>query len=313
MLTNSELTAVFIKQGPAVTAQDFIETSEPVEVKIQTSKVESNRLNGKMNSNTTITDTCKANLEFNVKHTMRSVPVGEKPEYLDLLLVGGFKEDTKTPDQHQIVNDSNLQQGSAMIYVDGWKYSSTDSLISDVNMTLQVGQPATINAKVSGYADSIVPVKEVNPTVTLDHNDPLVVSCATILSYDNVVIPTENIVISVNPDVKNIYTMGGAKGLKKDYIGNYKLEMKVTYPEDKDTFDVQPKALKAEQIKEIKIILNADDLGKPVDGVSTVITASFAQATDIQDASSDSRVNRTVTYRLQDGATPALVIANGKF
>jgi len=312
MLTNSELTAVFIKQGQAVSTADFIETSEAAEVKIQTSKIQTNRMNGKMNTDATITDTCKANLEFNVKHTMRSVPIGEKPEYMDLLLVGGFKA-KQVGDQHQISNDSLLSQGSAMVYVDGWKYTSTDSLISDVNIQLQVGQPATINAKVSGYADSIVPVKEANPVITLNPNNPLVVSCATILTYDGSVIPTENIVISVNPDVKNIYTMGGAQGLKKDYIGNYKLEMKVTYPEDNATFDAQPKALKAELIKEIKIVLNGDTNGDPIDGVSTVITSSFAQATDIQDSASDSRINRTVTYRLQDGTTPALVIANGKF
>jgi len=104
-LINTKKTALFLKPGSAlpVPTEAVIETMEPVLITPEFSSIDINRISGKLNTKTSVTDTCRTKTSFDVSHTMRTSNVAADvlatpPEFGLLLKCAGFDEviDTTT-------------------------------------------------------------------------------------------------------------------------------------------------------------------------------------------------------------------------
>ena len=325
-LINTKKTAFFLALGvtPPTAPAGFVETTSPVIIVPEFSKIEINRISGKLNTKTSTTDTCRTKTSFDVNHIMRTsdkaaLALDTPPEYGLLLRASGFHEtiDTATPGQETVTYINGIDaipNSSAVAYLDGQKFTLTDSLSSGSTINLKVGEPATIINNFSGYMDDPIPVAEANPTVTLTDEVPLIVSCADIILFDGTCLPVENAVIKMNEELQDIYTLGGAScGTKSSFVSDYALELTVDFYVDKATFGREALNIQSGDMKEIIVKIALDKTSTEVNGKSVVMTMNLAKTTVYSDSVDKDLLKRSVTFRLMDGSEPALKIKTGFF
>ena len=325
-LINTTKTAFFINAASGdlpVPPAGFVEASEPTLFAPEFESIEYRRITGKLNTKETIIDTCAAAAAFEMINTMRSSNVAADalatpPEYGLLLKSAGFEEiiDTTTPGQETVtyVNGTDsMPKSSVLLYLDGNKFEFTDSLVCGIGMEFERGNIAKMTASYNGYVDSPIPVDEDNPAVTPSSEPPLIVSCADIFTVGGDCIPLTKVSISMNPEVQNIYTIGGTCGIKQAEISDYALEIVAEFYVDSDTFDREPTDITDGTFKAIEIKLGLDSNSDTVNGKSVVLTADLSKTILYEDSEDKNYVKRTVTYRLMDGATSALSIKHGYF
>ncbi len=325
-LLNTKRTALFLAPGAIVPTPPtgFLETSEPVIIVPEFTSIDINRITGQLNSKTQVTDVCRTKTAFTVPHVMRAsdtaaIALNTPPEYGLLLKCAGFIEtiDTVTGGQETVTYTNGtdaIGQVSALGYLDGQKFTFTESLSCGVDFNLTVGEPAMLTGALEGYMDSAVPVAEANPTVALTAEPALIVSCADIVTYDGACLPLESVSINMNPEFRDIYTLGGACGIKSNFVADYALEIVAVFYVDSDVYGREASAIESGLFKEIVIKLGLDETSTEVNGKSVVFTAPLAKATIYTDDENNDLLQRTVTYRIMDGATvAALSIKNGFF
>ncbi len=324
-LINTKKTAFFLALGvtPPTAPAGFIETTEPVIIVPEFSQIDINRISGKLNTKTSVTDTCRTKTSFDVNHIMRtndkdSLALDTPPEYGLLLQASGFLEaiDTTTPGEETITYTNGIDSvpnSSAVAYLDGVKFTLTDSLVSGSTINLKVGEPATIVNNFTGYMDDPIPVTEANPTVTLTDEVPLIVSCADIVTYDGVCLPLENVTIKMNEELQDIYTLGGTCGIKSAFVSDYALELTADFYVDRSTFGREALNIESGDMKEVIVKIALDKSSVEINGKSVVLTMKLAKTITYSDTVDKDLLKRTVTYRLMDGAEPALSIKTGFF
>ncbi len=322
---STKKSALFAQSGDVlpVPPSSFIETTEPVIITPEFTSVDINRLDGKMNSSDSIVDTCNVKTSFEAKTNMRSNNVAADaldtpPEYGLLLKCAGFDEviDTATPSEETVTytnNNVSVPACSAITYLDGRKHTMEGSLVSDTTIGLTVGEPATITNAFSGYLDSAEGIAEANPAVTLTDEPVLIVSCADVITLDGTCIPVKTATIKMENETSELYTMGGACGLKKNEVTDYKLTLELVFYVDSATYDRDAALIEAGLAKVVVIKLGLDDTSTEINGKSVVITCDLAKATTYADSDADNLLSRTLTMRLMDGTNPAVSIANGFF
>ena len=196
--------------------------------------------------------------------------------------------------------------------MDGQRFDMTNTLVGSTEIVANVGEVAMVNTTLTGYIDSPEATAETNPTVTLNPNGLLITSCADIVTLDGTVIPAKGITFTTNPEITNVYTMGGANGLKSDAITDYGLLCQITFPVDNATFNREASAIEAGTIQAVRVVLGADKVtGNPVNGESVVMLADTARATVYSDTVNDQLLERVLTLRLYDGTDPALQLVTG--
>lgn len=324
-LINTKKTALFLNNGSVlpVPVAGFIETIDPVVIVPEFKTIDISRISGKLNAKTQVVDTCMTKTSFDVVHTMRTSNVAADaldtpPEYGLLLKCAGFDEviDTATPDQETVTytnNNDKIDNVSAVAYLDGQKFEMTDSLACGVTMDFRVGEVAKMTNNFQGFIDDATPTPEANPTVTLTDEVALVVSCADVVTYDGVCLPLENVTIKMNEEMQEIYTMGGACGLKSNFISDYALELTADFYVDSTTFGREALNIESGLMKEIIVKIGLDSTSTEVNGKSVVLTAELSKTTLYADSVDKDLLKRTVTYRLMDGSNPALSIKQGFF
>ena len=321
-LINTKKTALFLAIGaiPPTPVVGFVETMEPVVITPEFAQVDIARISGKLNTKTSVTDTCRTKTSFDVKHTMRTsdkaaTALDTPPEYGLLLKAAGFDEtiDTTLGAETVIYTNSTdtLPHVSAVAFLDGQKFTFTDSLACGVTLDLKAGEVATITNNFAGYMDSATPTVEANPTVTLTDESALVVSCADIVTYDGTSLPLENVTIKMNEEMQDIYTVGGADGIKSNFVSDYALELTADFYVDSATFGREALNVESGDMKEIIVKIGLDSTSTEVNGKTVVLTASLAKTITYSDTVDKDLLKRSVTYRLMDNATPALSIKNG--
>jgi len=324
-LINTKKTALFLAVGATVPTlpAGFVETMEPVVIVPEFSTVEISRISGKLNTKTSVTDTCRTKTSFDVMHTMRTSNVAADalmtpPEYGLLLKCAGFDEviDTATPGQETVTysnNNDKILNVSAVAFLDGQKFTMTNSLACGTTMEFKVGEVAKITNNFQGYIDSAIPVVEANPTTTLTSEPALVVSCADIVTYDGVCLPLENVTIKMNEEIQDIYTLGGACGLKSNFVSDYALELTADFYVDSATFGREATNIESGLMKEVIVKIGLDSTSTEVNGKSVVLTMELAKTTVYADSVDKDLLKRSVTYRLMDGTNPALSVMTGFF
>ncbi len=322
-LTNTKKTAFFLSIGatPPTPPTGFVESTEPVVIVPEFTQIDISRISGQMNTKTAAVDTCRTKTAFDVKHIMRTsdksgIALSTPPEYGLLLQSAGFIEvvDTTTPGEETVTYHNGIDEmpvSSAVSYMDGQKFTLTDALSSGTTIDLKVGEVATVTNNFSGYMDSPTPVADPNPVVTLSEEVPLIVSCADIVTYDGTCLPLENVTIKLNEEMQDIYTLGGACGIKKNVITDYALELAADFFVEDTTFGREALNIASGDMKEIIVKVGLDGTSTEVNGKSVVYTAELAKTITYSDTIDRDLLKRTVTYRLMDGTSPALTIKQG--
>ena len=320
-LINAKNTALYLKQSVTlpVPPASFIETIDPLVVVPNFAMVDTNRMNGSMNSKDSVVDTCRTSTAFTANVALRETGtlLTNPPEWADLARISGMKQGNATTDTFELVNDlDGIAKGSAVVTTDnGAKaFEFTTTLVGDAQFILPIGEIATLETKISGYIDNAVPKDIAIPVQpSLNVGKPLIVSCADIITLKGDVIPAEQIVFAFNPEIANVYTMGGSQGLKSDTITDYGLTCEITFPVESATFGREASLIQTGDIGKIRVVLGADDTGKAVNGKSFVFIADATKAVTYADSVNNDLLQRVLTLRLYDQPTkPALRIISGK-
>jgi len=240
------------------------------------------------------------------------------PEYGLLLRVAGFDEviDTTTPSEETVTYTNNIdkiENFSASVYLDGFRYDMTDSLACGTTIDLVVGEPAKITNNVQGYIDSATPQADPNPAVTLTDERALVVSCADLVTFDGTCLPLTNVSIKMNEEFQEVYTLGGACGLKSNFVSDYALTIDFDFFVDSATIGREALNIETGAFKEIVVKIGLDSASAEVNGKSVVMTMPFTKTTTYTDSVDKDLLKRSVTARLMDNGTKALAIKTGFF
>lgn len=321
-LVNTKKTALFIKSGATVPVPpaNFLEVEEEIILTPNVTITEFKRINGKLGSNDSYADTCDTTISQTVAHKMRSSNSDESaletpPAYGELLKIGGFSETitTTTPGEETVVytNSQTPSKGSALAYVDGYKHSITNSLVADLTFNFAIGKAATISAALSAFIDNAgVATSAAVPSVTLNDEPCLLVSCADIMTAGGTSIKADSIKITMGSQVEKFYGMN----IKEFNIQDYTIKVVATfYPENADYNDAI-NALKAETVEALVIKLGTNGTGSLINGKSVEVTASLGKANSFSDSTDKSTLKREFTWLLQGDSTgKAIEIKHGFF
>lgn len=323
-IKSTKKTSLFVSPTatPPTAPTGFVEVTDPVLPTPEFATIEINRLTGKMNTKDEAIDLCRIKTSFDAKTNMRSNDVGALaldtvPGYGLLLRCAGFDETiVATPGVETVTytnNSDDIPNSSAIAYIDGTKLTMTDSLVCGTTIDMKIGEPATITANFQGYMDDAKGVTEANPTVTLTDEPLLVVSCADVVLLDGTCLPIESATITMNEEVADLYTMGGACGLKSNTITDYALKLDLTFFVDDAEYGREATLIEAGLAKAVVIKLGLDSTSTEVNGKSVVITCDLAKANTYSDTANNDLLSRTLSMRLFDGTNPAVQIKNGFF
>jgi hypothetical protein len=177
-LMNTKKSSLFVKSGASlpVPPANFLEVTDEFTVNPQPTIEEFNRISSKLGTTDSYADTCSVTFNQSVSHMMRSTNVAADaldtvPEYGEILKVCGFDEtiDTATPGQETVIytNSQAPVRGSGVVYVDGNKFTMTDTVVGDATFNFEIGKPGMIDASLQGFIDN----KGIPSTVTLTVDD----------------------------------------------------------------------------------------------------------------------------------------------
>jgi hypothetical protein len=125
----------------------------------------------------------------------------------------------------ETVTYSNSQapvRGSGIAYVDGKKFTMTDTLVGDATFNFEIGKPAMLDVSLQGFLDNKgIPTSEANPTVSLNAENQLIVSCGDIITAGGTTISADKISITMGADIQELYALG----LKEFNINDYVIKL----------------------------------------------------------------------------------------
>lgn len=297
----------------------FIETTEPAIINPTVDTITFKRVSAKLGNTDSYVDTNKNMISQSITHQIRTSNIAADalatpPEFAPLLKICGFDEtiDTGTPGQETVIytNSQTPVKGSGIFYLDGKKFTSTDALVSDLTITGQAGQIATLSANVQGYLDNAgIPVNETPAATTLSSESVVGLTTIDVITAGGSTIACDQFTITTNPEITNIY----ATGDKSHEISDYDMVIELSFFVDSANYADAMTKLNNQTVEAIDIKLNTV-AGALVSGKSVHITAPLAKARSFTDSDDQSKVKRTFTYGLQlDGSDTALSIAMGYF
>jgi hypothetical protein len=306
--------ALFLKSGATLPTlpNNFLEIEEELLVTPNITVEEYARINGRLGSHdsyavtdfTTLSQTVSTKMRFtNAAATALETP----PEYGELLKIGGFTEtiDTGTADE-ETVTYTNTQApvlGSAVMYIDGWKHESENSLAADLTFNFPIGKAATISAALSAYLDNKgVPTSESAPTITLNPESVMVVGKADIMTAGGGAITPDNVTIAMGATITEFQGMGKAEFEMMDY----KIMVTADFWVDNANYAADITKLGADTVEAIVIKLGTA-AGVLVNGKSVQIDIDLAKVTAVSDTGTDGAAKRTVSWLLQAGGTISIL------
>jgi hypothetical protein len=213
-MLNSNKSLLLLTDGATLpTTSDFFELQEPIIINPSPTVEEFTRVSGKLGNKDSYADTAHVIFSESVSHKMRhSDSTGSAlettPDYGELLKISGMKEtiDTGTPSQETVIytNTQSPTRGSATIYIDGKKFTLTDTIVADTTFSFEVGKAGIVSSTLSGFIDSQgIPVTEANPSVSENSAPCVTVTILTLLP--NFAIPF--LIFSIAPNAFSLLTL----------------------------------------------------------------------------------------------------------
>jgi len=317
---NTKKSALFLLSGATlpVPPANFLEQTEEFVVNPQPTVEEYNRISARLGTTDSYADTCHVTMDQTVKHMMRTqnkagTAFDTVPSYGELLKVCGFDESvTSAVGMETVIYKSSQSpaKGSAVMNIDGHQYTATDTVVGDATFIFEIGKPAMIEAKLSGFFDNQgIPTAVASPTVTLSDEDLLIMSCADIMLADGTSVEADKITITMGAEIAKKYALNA-----KDFsINDYVIKMTADFsPENVNYADAITK-LNAGTVEAILISLGTDQTGALINGKSVEIKANYAKASTFTDSIQDSNVKRSFTWILQAPLTESLRLKMGYF
>lgn len=307
--------------GTLPTPADFFETEAVVlpQSKPTTSTVE--RMTGVLGEIETIVDNCDITLEnASMTHLVRhtSQDFKKRPDFGKLLKISAFDEtyndDEVDKESYTYTNTQNPTVGSAIIYIDGKKFTFTNTLIAETTIVCTLQETVKINSNLNGFYDNGgIPTDEANPVVTPSTEGALMVSCTDLFTEGvSTNLEASSISISMAPTIRKNYGFG-----RKDYtINNYVCTVEVTFILDKADYAKAIEQLKSQAPTTLDIKIGTDEDRNLINGKSLHITAPVGKVSDYGDSDSEGVIERTVTYTLHpdpSDSNKALSIKAGFF
>ncbi len=299
----------------------FLETSEAVVASPEVDTIEFKRVASKIGNTDSYTDVNKNMFSLGISHNVRQSnqaqdALGTVPEWGVLARIAGFDEviDTATPTKETVTytNSQTPTRGSIQYYMDGKKFTMTDTAVADFTITALAGQMATISGNIQGYVDNAgVPTDEVAPATTSTTNAPLGLTTIDAITVGGDALLCDSFTFSTNPEITNIY----GTGTKQHDIDDYAMTLEFTYYVDPTKYSVEIADLNNPQVKTIDIKLGTTG-GALVSGKSIHITAEVAKIKNFTDSVDQNKLKRTVTYNLQldeANADKAISLKTGYF
>lgn len=318
---NSKKSALFFLSGATlpVPPARFFEVSEEFVINPSPTVEEFNRISSRLGTMDSFTDSCHVTFNQSVSHKMRSSNVAADaletpPEYGEMLRLCGFDETIDaTPGAESVIytNSQTPQKGSGVAFVDGRKYNMTNSVVGDATFTFEVGKVGVLESALSGFLDDGgVPVVQANPSVTLNDEPTLIVSCADIITAGATTIVADKITIAMGATVEELYALG----LKEYEISDYTIKLTADFYVDSADYDSAITKLNAETVEAIVIKLGTNQTGLLINGKSIEIKADVSKANNFTDTIDKSRVKRSFTWLLRpDGSGNNISIKHGFF
>lgn len=325
-LLNTKKSAIFVKDGATLPTPpaNFLEVGDELVINPSPTIEEFTRISGKLGTTDSYADVCHATFSQSISHKMRSTDtaataLATPPEYGELLKICGFTEtiDTSTPSQETVTytNTQTPTKGSGVIYVDGKKYTATNSIVGDATFTFEVGKSASLDVNLSAFIDNNgVPTNEATPSTTLSDEPCLVVACTDLLTAGGTAVKADRITIAMGADIQEFYTIGGANGLKAFDINDYVIKLTADFYVDSADYADAITKLNNETVEAIDIKIGTNASSALVSGKSVHITAPVAKANAFTDSTDKSKVKRSFTWLLTpDGSNVNLSIKHGYF
>lgn len=318
---NTKRSALFFKSGGAlpVPPANFFEVSEEFVINPSPTIEEFNRVSGKLGTTDSFADSCHTVFNQSISHKMRSSNVAADamdtpPEYGEMLKLCGFDETIVTTLGAESVTYTNSQAptpGSGIAYVDGKKFTMTGGVVGDATFTFEIGKVGVLDVALSGFLDNGgVPVDQANPSVTLNDEPTLIVSCADIITAGGTSISADKITISMGATIEEYYALG----LKEYDISDYVIKLTADFYVDGTNYADAITKLNAETAEAIVIKLGTNQTGALINGKSIEIKADVAKANAFTDSTDKSRVKRSMTWLLRPNGTDVnLSIKHGFF
>lgn len=318
---NTKKSALFFKSGAAlpVPPANFFEVSEEFVINPDPTVEEFNRVTGKLGTTDSFTDSCHTVFNQSISHKMRSSnaaadALATPPEYGEMLKLCGFDETIVSTVGSESVTYTNSQAptpGSGIAYVDGKKFTMTGGVVGDATFTFEIGKVGVLDIALSGFLDNGgVPTNEANPTVTLNDEPTLIVSCADVITAGGVAVTADKITIAMGANIEEFYALG----LKEYDISDYVIKLTADFYVDSANYADAITKLNAETAEAISIKLGTNQTGALINGKSIEITAAVAKASSFTDSIDKSRVKRSMTWLLRPNGTDTnITIKHGKF
>ena len=318
---NTKKEALFFKGGAVlpVPPANFFEVSEEFVINPEPTVEEFNRVSGKLGTTDSYVDSCHTIFTQTLSHMMRSSDVAATalattPEYGEMLKLCGFDETIDTTPGAESVTYTNSQTpipGSGIAFVDGKKFTMTNGVVGDATFNFEIGKVAKLDVALSGFIDdSGVPTDVATPSVTLNDEPTLIVSCGDIITAGGAAIAADSITIAMGADIQEFYALG----LKEFNLSDYVIKLTADFYVDGANYADAITNLNAETAEAIVIKLGTNKTGALINGRSVEITADVSKANTFTDSTDKSRVKRSMTWLLRpNGADENISIKHGFF
>ena len=225
-----------------------------------------------------------------------------------------FYEKIDTTPAAETVIYTNSQapvRGSAVAFVDGKKFTMTDSVVGDATFNFEIGKSGMLDVALQGFLDdSGVPTNEANPSVTLSDEPILLVSCGDVITAGGSAVAADKITITMGADIEELYALG----VKEFNVNDYVIKLVADFYVDAADYADAITKLNAETVEAIVVKLGTNQTGALINGKSVEITADVAKASAFTDSIDKSRVKRSLTWLLRgNGSDVNISIKSGFF
>ena len=318
---NTKRSVLFVKSGAVLPTlpENFYEVTGEFVINPTPTIEEYNRISGQLGTMDSFADVAHAVFKQSTSHKMRSSNVAATalqtpPTYGEMMKTCGFNETIVGTGETGTVTYTNSQapvRSSAVAFVDGKKFTMTDTVVGNASFDFTVGKAAVMGAELSGFLDnSGVPTTVANPTVTLDTEPLLIVSQADIITSGGVALKADKISITMGADVQELYALG----VKQFDIADYVIKLTADFYVDSANYADAITKLNAGTTEAISIKLGTNNTGALINGKSTLITADVSKANAFVDSIDKSRVKRSFTWLLRpNGTNVNISFKNGFF
>lgn len=304
---NMKKTALFLKSGAVLPTApaNYLEVEEAIAITPDIPIEEFKRINGRLGSNDSYSDTCHSTISQTISHKMRFQNAGATaldtlPEYTDLLKIGGFDVtvDTATAGQETVIftNTQTPVLGSALVYLDGYKHSMTGSIACDLTFNFPIGKASTISASVSAFLDNEgIATTEAIPDVSgvQSTESCMQVTCADIFTTDGTSVTADNISIAMGADIQEFYGMN----LKEFQLSDYMIKVTADFHPENANYNDAVTKLGSGTTEALQIKLGTVD-GVLTSGKSVLIDCPLGKVNTFTDSVDKDTLKRSITWLL---------------